>query len=71
VIWIVGGAVLVIAGVGIAFDVLGLGGALWRFWAFSYRRRGLQPRRNALFVRVWFGALLAIIGAGWIYSGVV
>jgi hypothetical protein len=69
VIWFVGGVLLVIAGVAVAFDGWGLGGALWRFYVSSYRRWRLQPWGNELFIRGWFGALLVIIGAGWIYAG--
>jgi hypothetical protein len=65
----VGGALLVFLGVGIGLDGWGLGRLFWRFWLSSYRRWGLQPRGNALFIRGWFGALLVVIGAAWIYAG--
>jgi hypothetical protein len=68
-IWLIGGVLLIAVGVAVVLDGWGLGGALWRFWESRYRRRGLQPWGNALFIRGWFGAMLVVIGAGWIYAG--
>jgi hypothetical protein len=74
VIWVIGGVLLIMVGVAVALDGWGLGGALWRFWESRYRRSRFPLSRfpllrNPLFIRCWFGALLVVIGAGWIYAG--
>jgi hypothetical protein len=69
-IWVLGGAVLVGIGIALAFDLWGFGGGLWRFWVTSYERWGLRPPANTRLVRTWFGALLIVVGAAWIYAGV-
>ncbi len=57
-----------IAGVVLSLNVWGAGDRLWRFWASNYARFRLRPLANPLFVRLWFGGLLVVIGAGWIYA---
>jgi hypothetical protein len=69
VFWVGGGALLILLGVGLALDAWGLGGALGRFWESRYRRSRFRLLRNPLFIRGWFGAVLVVIGAGWIYAG--
>ena len=68
-LWAVGGAVLIVLGLAIALDVRGLGGALWRLWESSYRRRGFKVWGSPLFVRSWFAGLLVVIGGCWVLLG--
>jgi hypothetical protein len=60
---------MIVLGAAVALDGWGVGGALWRFGQSSYRRLGLAPRGNEMFIRAWFGLLLVVIGAGWIVVG--
>jgi hypothetical protein len=67
--WTLGGALLVAASFAILLNLWGAANALWRFWASEWATRGLPPRKNPCFVRRWFGGLLVVTGAGWIYAG--
>ncbi len=62
------GSLLVGAGMVLTMNVGGTGNALWRFWAASYAQFGSRPRGNPRFVRLWFGGLMILIGAAWIFS---
>jgi hypothetical protein len=68
-IWLVGGALLIALGFAVLLDIRGAAGGLSRLWARAWDRYGSSPRPSPRFVRFWFGGLLVVIGASWIYAG--
>jgi hypothetical protein len=68
VFWTVGGAVLVSLGCAVLLDFKGAAGTLWRFWVYCWAQRSVSPRTSPRAIRLWFGILSIVIGAGWIYA---